>query len=473
MNLRSELEEHAQSMQERIAAQLQEIHQIQETVVTLDDRISALQNEINRINKLIEPQINELAAKKELMAQWKSALAEHENRLLANQTLIGLQTAIENSHATIEEKLAELEKQKASVSDSITQFHQDHPYISPSIEDKLNSKLREQQAELESVSEQIAQLYAIQANLNFIVKIFLGLLQSFGWRTDPLADEQKKLLSITEEMVQISRQLDEYSTKKQEIDDLQDQAKHISTERRQLLNDEAVLQQIEASKRAISESQQTIKQLNIQIKNTSSECSTLQKQISNKKLDKKLRELQELVQEKNTHMDLVKEKSLQLSDIDSPRRAALKTSLKDALLQITAHQEQYRQDQSTHPKTQFFKPAATIVGTRDTPNYLALAKIQLAIKKFQTGLEPSSQEYRLLSRIGTKLLLWQMAESTTHERLSMQERNSAHQVLNAEIAELITELPIDNPLHATKHYIATLTLPLAAVEDHTSKKSIR
>ncbi len=469
MNLKSELEQHAQFMQEKIAAQLQEIHQIQESVVTLDDRISALQKEINRIKKPIEQKINELAEKKELLAQWKSTLAEHENRQLK-----ALQTAIEKSQAKIEERLAELEKQKASVSDRITQFHQDHPYISPSIEDKLNSALKKQQAELESVSEQIAQLYAIQKNLNFIVKIFLGLLQSLGWCTDPLADEQKKLLSITEEIVKISHQLNEYSTKKQEIDYLEDQAQHIST---QLLNDRAALQQIEARKLAISESQQTIKQLNRQIANTSSECSTLQKQISKTKLDEKLREQEELVREKNTQMDLAKEKSLQLSEIDSPIRAALKTSLKDALLQITTHQEQYLQDQeafkSTHPKTQFFKPAAAIVGTRDTPNYLALAKIQLAIKNFQKGLEAGTQEYHLLSRIATKLLLWQMSESTTHERLSMQERNSAHQVLNAEIAELITELPIDNPLHATPNYIATLTLPLAAVEDYTSKKSIR
>ena len=53
----------------------------------------------------------------------------------------------------------------------------------------------------------------------------------------------------------------------------------------------------------------------------------------------------------------------------------------------------------------------------------------------------------------------------------MQERNSAHQDLNNEIAKLITALPIDNPIHAIQHYIATLTLPLEAVEDHTNSRT--
>jgi len=475
MDLRSEIEQHAHLMKSKVASQLQDIHQIQDTVVLLEDRISVLQDEINSINQSLEPDIRELAAKIELIAQWQSALAEHKIRLSAKQMLIAAHAAIENNHARIEKSLAELAEKQASVSDSITKFHKAHPDISSNIEESLRRELQTKKSELASISNKIAHLETIQKKLNVIVKFFLDLLQSLGWLADPLAVEQEKLQGITTDIAQITQTLNEYSARQQEITELRDKNELISTETEKLIQDKVQLKQIEDTKRAISESQQTIKQLNSQINETSSNCSAIKKRIEDKKLNQKLTAQQLLVEEKNNKKALVQEKSQQLADIDSPKRAALKTVLNDALLDIATHQTQYLQAKegfkSAHPKTQFFKPTTTTSGTRDIPNYIALARIRQAIENFQTGLESTSQEYRLLSQITTKLLLWQMAESSTTANLSMQERNSAHQDLNNEIAKLITALPIDNPIHAIQHYIATLTLPLEAVEDHTNSRT--
>jgi chromosome segregation ATPase len=476
MDLRSEIEQHAHLMKSKVASQLQDIHQIQDTVVLLEDRISVLQDEINSINQSLEPDIRELAAKIELIAQWQSALAEHKNRLSAKQMLIAAHAAIENNHARIEKSLAELAEKQASVSDSITQFHKAHPDISSNIEERLHRELQTKKSELASISNKIAHLETIQKKLNVIVKFFLDLLQSLGWLADPLAVEQEKLQGITTDIAQITQTLNEYSARQQEITELRDKNELISTETEKLIQDKVQLQQIEDTKRAISESQQTIKQLNSQINETSSNCSAIKKRIEDKKLNQKLTAQQLLVEEKNKKKALVQEKSQQLADIDSPKRAALKTVLNDALLDIATHQTQYLQAKegfkSAHPNTQFFKPTTTTSGTRDIPNYIALARIRQAIENFQTGLESTSQEYRLLSQITTKLLLWQIAaESSTTANLSMQERNSAHQDLNTEIAKLITALPIDNPIHAIQHYIATLTLPLEAVEHHTNSRT--
>jgi hypothetical protein len=479
MDFRSEIEQHASMVKNKVDKQLQEIHQLQENVVTLEDRISGLQTEITHLKTSLAPQIQELAAKKELLAQWQSALDEHKNSLLANQMLINMQESIEKNHARIEGKLDVLEKEKSSILASIQQFHIDHPYMNKEIESRVKTELAEKKTRLEQVSEQILQIEAMQTKLNVIVKIFLNLLYSWGW-ADPLEEEKKVLLQIKHDIEKITDTLDEYQRDREELNTLYEQDEQISNEKRKLLDEKAQVQQIEATKKAIAESKQTIKQLSQKIQNTQSECRDIQKQISNKKLDKIVGEQQALVREKNEKMFQLREKSEHLSEIDSPNRAASKTVLTDALIQIITHQERYIQDQevyrSTHSTTQFFKPRSGTdrnQATHGTPNFVALSKLQQAIKTYKDGLTPEKSEYRLLSQIGTKLLLWQMAEDSTNLKMTMEERHAAHNIFNTEIAGLVADLPPDNPLHASLHFIETLTQPLEPAEEASIKTTKR
>lgn len=479
MDFRSEIEQHARMVKNKVDKQLQEIRQLQENVVTLEDRISGLHTEISQLKTSLAPQLQELTAKKELLAQWQSALDEHKNNLLANQMLINMQESIEKNHAKIESRLNVLGKEKSSIVESIQQFHNEHPYISIETEDQFKTELAEKQTRLEQVSEQILQIEVIQTKLNVIVRIFLNLLYSWGW-ANPLAEEKKVLLQIKHDIEQITDTLDEYQRAREELNTLYEQDKQISNEERKLLEERAQVQKIEDTKKAIAESQKTIKQLSHTIQHTQSECRDIQKQISNKKLDKMASEQQALIREKNEIMFQLREKSEYLSEVDSPNRAALKTVLTDALIQTITHQERYIQDQEvyrrTHSTTQFFKPRSGTdknQATHGTPHFVALSKLQEAIKTYKNGLTPEKSEYRLMSQIGTKLLLWQIAEDATNLKMTMEERNAAHNILNTEIAGLVAALPPDNPLHACLHFIEALTQPLEPAVEASIKTTKR
>lgn len=485
MDFRSEIEQHASMVQDKVDKQLQEIHQLQEDCASLEDRILGLQTEITHLETSLAPQIQELATKKELLAQWQSALDGHKNSLYANQMLISMQEEIEENHARIEGKLDALEKEKSLILESIEQFHIDHPNMDndiESIESKFKTELEEKETHLVYISEQIHQIEEMRTKLNVIVKIFLNLLYSWGWRTDPLAYGKLLLKETEQDIKNITDTLDKYQRDRKKLTTLREQDEQISNQKKKLLDEKPQVQQIEDTKKAIAESKQTIQQLSQKIQDTQSECQVIQKQISNEKLDKMVGEQQALVQEKNEKMFQLREKSEHLSEIDSPNRAASKTVLTNALIQIITHLERYIQDKevyrSTHSTTtQFFKPRSAGTdrnqATHGTPNLVALSSLQQAINTYKNGLTPEKSEYRLLSQIVTKLLLWQMSENTTNLKMTMEERHTAHNIFNTEIAGLVADLPPDNPLHASLHFMEALTQPLEPVEEASFKATKR
>ena len=102
-----------------------------------------------------------------------------------------------------------------------------------------------------------------------------------------------------------------------------------------------------------------------------------------------------------------------------------------------------------------------------------MARIQQGIDKFKKGVEPNSQEARLLGSITTKLMLWQMAEDNNQATgRPIQDRLQAHKAFSTEISELIAALPVDNPLHGATHYLEALTTPVA-VEEPSIRSSAR
>ena len=479
MDFRSEIERHDNTVQNKVDQQLQEIHDLQKALVTMEDKITNLKTEITSLKPFFAPQIQELTEKKELLAQLQSILAEHENSLLANQMLIEMQALIEKNQAQITQRLTELEKEKALIGENIDQFHNRHPNLGVESEARLKNELDAKQRQLLEVSEKITQIEAMQSSLNIIAKIILNLLYSWGWRTDPLAKEQEKLLQIAGDIIQINHNLQEHHSHLNTLETLHQQHEQISTEKIQLVQDQGKIEQIDATKKAIAESQQTIKKIGIQITNTRSECKTLQNKI--RILDKKISEHQALIDEKDEMLKKLKEKSEGLAEIDNPRRVALKTILSDKLKQIITHQETYIHDQeiyrTTHSTTHFFKPVAgrplQNQASHDTPNFVALSTLQAAINTYKNGLPKDTSEYRLMSQIVTKLLLWQMAESMANTQMTMEARQTAHHNVNTEIAALVADLPIDNPLHAGLHFMEALTRPLEPSEEASSRNTKR
>ena len=459
MDFKAEIQRHTQNTQAKTDEALQDIHHLNATILALNDKNQILQEDIAELNAQYAPLIKELNEKKSVIAQWEQALTEHKIRLKTNEKLYKMQAEIKKNQKEIQSHLITLESQKEQLYEKIRKFYAEH-YINSTFEDRLKQQLQEQQDELQSVINSIEQLEEIEQKLNFIIKAFLSLFRSWGWTSDPLADEQKKLSTLSNAIAETSETLKQYNTDVEELSNLRSQEQQIALEHEDLLSKQEAIQYIDDIQKSIQETKQTIHSLNEKIKNTHQECTALQKKINNKTLERKNNEQASLLQDLANKKILLQEKHLALAEVSNPTRTQLKTQLVTTLLEIIGNQEQATNRKYELSKTShFFKPTAEDAGVNSVPHHIALMKIQDAIRKFQKGLESGSQENRVLSQISAKILLWQMSESNVHDK-SFSSRQNAHQIVCTELAALIGKLPFDNPLHASLHYIESLTTPI-------------
>ena len=281
------------------------------------------------------------------------------------------------------------------------------------------------------------------------------MLRSWGWISDPLAEQQKQMVTLSNDINAITETLREYNKNLEELRDLRGKEEQITLQKDSLLEQQEAVKHIEEMQQSIRETQKTIAQLRRQIKPVQKECEALQKMINNKALETKTMIHERLVQEIEQRKAVLREKNLALAQAKNPIRDELKNQFVTSLLDILNQQEQAMHKK----KPQFFRPTSEETGVNSVPTYMALTRVQDAIRKFQKGLEPGAQENHLLSQISAKILIWQMSESDTQGR-TFSARQTAHQQLFTEIAGLITKLPFDNPLRSVQHYIDSLTTPI-------------
>lgn len=437
----------------------------------LIDRLPEINNRLLAVAEAIESQKaehvaiqEEIEVKKTLIAQWTDVLEEHESKVITNQSLLESYTIIEKNQRKIDEMLEDLENKQLQIAEEIDQFKSQHTYLSKSIEDSLNREWQEKNDELNEIHSAIEQLVKWEQELNIIVKMFLSLFEYLGWRSNPKAIEHEKLIKVNQDLAQITDALNKFAEKQQALERLQETHQDITQQKKHALQQKEALSQREETQKAITESRKKIKDLSTLIKNAKTEILSLTQSINSKQLDKDIIEEERLQQEKTkvTRQITVLDKKLQFSQ---------------ALAQIEGKRSEYLHKD----RNKFFKSARREQDeTNMTANYIALTKLQKVIKDLKTGLDdPTSQaESYLLTKIETKLLLWQIAENTMHQSLAFEQRAQEFERFQTELKELVDQLPIDNPLNdkGTQEYIKKITAPPPALpsnEINKVKKSSR
>lgn len=459
MDFRSEIENYTLNIQSKLESELKKIQALQATIIDIEEKIFLLRTSITEFKKQYQEQLSEIVVKKELIAQWREAVEEHTIALKTNEALLDAYVGLSSTQQIITTTLANLEKQKTAIRDSIVQFHQDNPYLDAKIAGNLQDELTEKNQALAAIITNIEEISRIESRLPFLIQAFLQLLRSWDWISDPQATEQIKLTHLSEEIAQISESLQQYQSKTTELEALHQQEQDLSAKETAILEDKQDLARIEAIKQDISESKQTIKQLNTKIRETESECARITRKINYASFQKTMANQQALLQEKEVKTRLLQEKSLDLTQIENPQRVALRTELKNKLLETLSQQKSAEErGLKTKADNKFFKTLAQ--ESQATSHFVALTRIQSAIKTFCRGLPSKNQEYQCLEALYNKLLLWQTKEDMAQQSQSIDDRLAAHDELNLEITGLIQTLPIDNPLHAALNYIASLTLPI-------------
>ncbi len=457
MDFRAERDEYQQSTTAQVANLNRDITRLRNEIGVLDEKISnieAIEQQRHKHASIIE----NIDTKHDLIAQWEAALVKHETKLRANESLVDAYAAIERNQNSIDESLRTLETQKIEISEEIAAFRENHPYISSSTEQKLQIELKEKLAVLDRIADEIVYLTSLEERLNIVVKILCNLLSFLGWRTDPLAHEQERLLYVTEEIAQITQSISDYAQIEATLEQLQTQEQHISAEKLQMLHQKSTIAQLSDTRRAIEESKQTIKQLQKQIASTTKECETLTKQMHDKAFERKIAPLETLRQAQSATIKLVQEKTLTLEQINNPERVALKNTFSERLLTIATDRVAYL-EKKVASRNSFFRQDAE-KDPNHIANFNALTKLSEAIKKFAQSL-PQGKESRLLLDISNKLILWQIAENTKHQTMAFPARMQAHQTFKEELTALIATLPNNNPLKGSKQFIQEITTPPA------------
>ena len=171
MDFKSEINRFVQSSQAQTDEALQEIHRLNDDILTLIDKKERLITEITKLSEQHAPLIKKLREMKDLIAQWEKALAEHRNKLKTNEKLYKMQKDIKKNQKDITLHLGRLEAEKTAISDKISQFYTDH-YINSTVGTNLQRDLNEQQAKLDKVLEKIEHLETCERKLHTITRLF-------------------------------------------------------------------------------------------------------------------------------------------------------------------------------------------------------------------------------------------------------------------------------------------------------------
>lgn len=433
-----------------------EIQQLIARLADINNRIVAVSENIETQNAEHAAIQEEIEVKKTLITQWTDAIEEHESKLKINESLLKSFSIIEKNQRKIDEMLEDLEIKKQQVSQEIHRFQSEHDYLTQNTQNHLNREWREKKQELNDINSAIGELEKRESELNFIVKMFLSLFEYLGWRTNPKAIEQKKLIQVNQDLAKISDLIDKFSEKQQALERLKETHTDIMQQKKHALQQKEALSHREDTEKAVAESKKKVKNISQLIATTRTEIRSLAKNLNRKTLDKDIAEEKRL-QEEKAHI------TRQITVLDK------KEQFNQALVQIEAKRSEYLHKD----RNKFFKSShAGKDQANNTANYIALSQVQQVIKKLKTGLEkPSNQEEsRILTQIGTQLLLWQIAENTTNQTMPFEQREQAFDRFNTALKELIDQLPTDNPLKDAQEYIKKITAPAPQLPSNVSNK---
>jgi hypothetical protein len=472
MDFKAKMEELEQSVATRVSKQTVEISQIESNIAELEKSISTIERAIEKHVQKHAQDIAEIATKKELIAQWKVALDEHETNLQANKMLVNINVKIEHNQDSIDQSLIILQNQKVEIEKAIDDFKTKNPHINEINQDSLQvvrvnkgslqNKLEEKNLELKAVQNKIDSLLDLEKKMYGFVKLFLALLELIGWRTNPKAIEQEKLRSLNtaiDDITQSIISIQSYIELQESLVKLESQKSTVGIETEEMLNQKSTLTLLQNTQKAISESEQTIKALKKQIEDANQQCDTLINKINDKSYLSTIKPQESLRQELAEKMALLQVKKQELGLIQDPKRTELRNQFAARLITITSERAEHIQKKEALAKnSQFFKSLSTENPTT-LANNAALTKLILSIKKYAKNLDESGSEAITLSEIAKKLILWQIAENSTNLNIPCEGRIKAYDIFHKEMEELIAKLPMDNPLNAALNLIQDITTP--------------
>lgn len=469
MNFTTEIQQYIQSVTTHISDQTKELEALQRHHETVNAKITAIKTATETYQRKHEATLQDITDKKQLITTWQHSIAEHETQLKANETLVANYTAIEKNQRLLEQSLLQLDTKRAEISQNIHDIHQKYPFMEATVQRRLQTELDEKLKELTTIMQQIRQFTLLEQQLNVIVKLFLDLLASFGWRTDPKADEQKKLALITEEITQITDSLNEFAHIRETLDTLTSEHDEVIQKKQEIQHQQQALSDLDRTKKAISESKQTIKQLIKKITETTEQCKILEKKIHDPGYQKQIAPLEGLKAEAARTSRKIQEKTAVLELINQPVHIAHRQEFVTRLLETVTKRAEYL-DLKQGTRNTFFKQNS--VDPNNIANHSAYTRLLHAIQIYAKTMPSHYQEPRILSAISHKLLSWQISEEIQHQTLSFAERQTAHAAFLAEIQDLIAELPIDNPLKGAQHFITAMTTPQPPSSEQQTQRNV-
>lgn len=458
MDFRSEFEEYKQNSAQLPKVLDNEVHSLHREIELLDAKIMLIQEKIQPSIDKQQKNTQALLVKEKTLAELKRTLNEHETALKANELILRLHKDITKNHKNIDASLTELQHQKTSAEQEIVLLlqNQQNAAQNPEYAAQLRIELEENKANLLSIIQKIDKIQSTEQKHFSIVKFFIQLLRSWGWRSNPTADEHKKLQELEKEIASISFALNGFDEYDNAVAPLQEK-------KDQLLREEEDLKEVKATQAAVQESQQIIPQLKSQIKAINKSCQTLRTQTHDKKLDQAIAQQKQLEKEKTDKTKELAEKTSHLAKILDPKHIERTEKFLTALTNAAMHRETYLQRKEQriqqHSNTFFARDIRQEINNNNIANDHALIKINNAIQIFMNDLDRGDKEYQTLRDITSVIVQLQIL-NTQNMDLPPQARNlTGIQTFQTRINHLIEELPLDNPLKAAQHYIQELTQP--------------
>lgn len=469
MDFSTEIRQYMQNLDTQIAQQLVKIERLRRQKDEVDSQIAVINTTIASYQQTHATTLETITTKKQLILAWQQSIIEHETKLKANESIVANYIAIERELRAISQSLIQLDKKQNDINQEIATIHQEFPYTDLAIRERLQAELEHKLEDLAAITKSIAQLTELETQLHGLLKLLLDLLTFFGWRSDPKADEQKKLDIITAEIEQITDSINQIASVKEILEQLSSEQESLHTAQQNMLEQQQAIRDLASTKQAISESKQTIKHIKAKIAETNQECKILTKKMHDPSYERTIAPLDRLILEAETLASLLKGKEQVIDMLNNAEHITHREQFTTQLLDTIQKRAEYFQNKQSN--STFFKSAAS--DPNNIANHNAYARLVQAIRAYAKNLPEHHEERRILSNISSKLLLWQIAENTKHTTMSLVDRQRAHADIQAELQALIAELPIDNPLKAAQGFIDAITSPQSNTEAEHNTKELR
>ncbi|HVT62155.1 MAG TPA: hypothetical protein VHD33_01545, partial [Legionellaceae bacterium] len=325
---------------------------------------------------------------------------------------------------------------------------------------QLKAELEIKKNNLSHILQKLEIIQKIEQRHSKVVQWFLRFIRGILGTESPLQMKEKERQELENEIKNIQELLSHYEKYHTDLAKLY--------QKQDLLNVQShELEVLQTAKRTREDLQAQINHIQSQIDTVTKEKNNSEYRLKKEKPEEAMSAKEALKQQKKELAHQLQTISTLLENLKNPSRIQLIELLTNSL--ITADSNRL-QNLSIKPAVQynqrFFQHLSS--GAPDVHHFNAITKYSNSIKVFMHGLDAQSTEYKTLRDLSTVLLQLQIMTDPASIQVRQVEE------LKNRFTKLLEELPVDNPLRATKKYLLNLltqtAMPMSVKPVHEHKK---